>query len=164
MKTLYLARHAKSSWKDRDLDDIDRPLNKRGRRNAPDMAHRLQARNAKVDRVISSPALRALTTARSLVGGMDFDPKRIATDDRLYFRGIHAQLDIIREQPVTVDALMIAGHNPDTTSLLNFLCGYQTENVPTCAVATIRFDCNWNEIMGKDGVLVDYDFPKKEHS
>ena len=56
---------------------------------------------------------------------------------------------------------MIARHNPDTTGFLNFLCGFQTDNLPTCAVATIRFDCSWPRIQGESGILIDYDFPKK---
>jgi phosphohistidine phosphatase len=160
VKTLYLVRHAKSTWDDPGLNDQDRPLNPRGRRDARDMAQRLLARGVSVDLIISSPALRALTTVRELAQGFDYPADLIRSDAVLYFGEFGEQLGLIKRQPEIIDSLMLTGHNPDITLLLNFLCGKQTESVPTCSVATINLDCNWSDITGKVGVLKDYDFPR----
>ena len=84
MKTLFLVRHAKSSWDDTTLPDKDRPLNERGERDAPKMGKRLAKRDVKTDLILSSPARRALTTAKIIAKSIDYKPKKIVVDDRLY--------------------------------------------------------------------------------
>ena len=86
-KTLYLVRHAKSSWKDSSLDDRDRPLNKRGRRAAPDMGQRLAAQGHHPELIISSPANRARSTAKKIAEEIGYDPSLIRLDEALYFSG-----------------------------------------------------------------------------
>ncbi|MBT3206667.1 MAG: histidine phosphatase family protein [Gammaproteobacteria bacterium] len=164
MKTLYLVRHAKSSWKDKSLSDIQRPLNKRGFRSAPDMGERLKKADVEIDLIVSSPAIRAITTATILADAIGYDSRYITQDDRLYFEGQVSMFDIIRKTKSHYKSLMIVGHNPDMTSLLNKLCGYQTVNMPTCAIARIQFDMAWSEVIDHCGNLQSYDFPKKIHS
>ena len=84
MKTLFLIRHAKSSWDDTALPDKDRPLNDRGKRDAPKMGKRLAKRDVKPDLILSSPAKRALTTAEIIAKKLDYKLKDIVVDDRLY--------------------------------------------------------------------------------
>ena len=84
MKTLTLVRHAKSSWDDTELADFDRPLNRRGERDAPEMARRLAATGDPPDRIVSSPALRALQTARVLAPALGIDPASLVTESRVY--------------------------------------------------------------------------------
>jgi phosphohistidine phosphatase len=161
MKTLYLVRHAKSSWDDPSLDDRERPLNGRGRRNAPVMAQRLAQREVRIDNLVSSPALRALTTAHYLAQGIGFDEESIEIEPQLYFSGVTYMLQRIQAADPVCEHLMLVGHNPDMTSLLNHLCGHQTYNMPTCAIATIEFSGDWSQISARDGTLVDFDYPKK---
>ena len=164
MKTLYLVRHAKSSWKHPELSDIDRPLNKRGKSNAPMMADRLAQRLSGdvIEQIIASPAKRAQSTAKKLAAGIGFDWKQIDTARSLYFDGINAMLDVIRSTNEDHQHLMLVGHNPDMTDLLNELVGHVTYNMPTCAIATIQFDSSWSEIDFGKGALINYDYPKKK--
>lgn len=161
MKQLYLVRHAKSSWKNASLADIDRPLNNRGLTNAPEMATRLVEAGVAVDLIISSPANRALTTAHYLASKTGYEENNILLQPLLYFGGSSAMLDIIQNTPSSLQSLMLVGHNPDMTSLFNILCGYQTENMPTCAIASIHFQNTWSDVCADSGLLADYDYPKK---
>lgn len=160
MKILYLVRHAKSSWQDPSLSDQHRPLNKRGLSNAPEMGLRLHAENVEIDKIISSPANRALTTARFLASNIGYNEDNIEQNEQLYFGGTSTMINLIHHTPAEVDALMLVGHNPDMTMLLNRICGYQVDNMPTCAIATIRLDCEWPEVEDDSGSLLNYDFPK----
>lgn len=161
MKTLYLVRHAKSSWKDSSLSDLKRPLNKRGLRNAPEMGKRLLSAGITVDLIVSSPAKRALSTAQFLARATGYHSEHIVQDDRLYFESVSSMLAIIQKTKSTVNSLMLTGHNPDMTSLLNTLCGYQTDNMPTCTIATIQFDHDWKQAIANSGTLIEYDYPKR---
>jgi phosphohistidine phosphatase len=161
MKKLYLLRHAKSSWKDSSLTDEQRPLSKRGNKNAPQMGEYLAQRGIRLDRVISSPATRALTTARLVVSALEYDLDAIVHEPRLYFCGSRVMLDVLRETDDAVSNLMMVGHNPDMTSFVNSLCGYQTDNVPTCGLTTIEFDGRWAAVDTGDGRLLDYKIPRE---
>ena len=163
MKTLYLVRHAKSSWDDITLADSDRPLNKRGFKNAPEMGQLLANRGVRVDRIISSPALRAMTTAELIAAEIDYDPQAIEQNQQLYFEGVSAMMDIIHRLDPSLSSVMLVGHNPDITSLLNRLCGFQVSDMPTCAVATVKLNLNndWLEAAYDTGKMIDFDYPKK---
>ena len=162
MKKLYLVRHAKSSWDNNSLSDIERPLSRRGLKNAPDMASRLYSSGVILDLIISSPAGRAISTAQILASSIGYDIKAIQQQQQLYFRGVDSMLDIIKKTHSSVQSLMLVGHNPDMTSLFNKLCGYQTENMPTCAVACIHFDDNWQNVRFNSGRVFNYSYPKKQ--
>ena len=97
MKTLFLIRHAKSSWDDTALADNDRPLNARGKRDAPKMGKRLAKRGVKPDLILSSPATRALKTAEIIAKKLDYRRKNIVVDDRLYAVEADQLLDVIRK-------------------------------------------------------------------
>src|SRR5215510_15416674 len=112
MKTLFLVRHAKSSWKDRTLPDKERPLNDRGKRDAKEMGERLVQRDARPDLVLSSPARRALTTAKIIARELDYKPKNIVVDDRLYAVDADDLLDVIRKVGGESKRVMLFGHNP----------------------------------------------------
>ena len=160
MKKLYLVRHAKSSWEDDSLSDSQRPLNKRGQKNVLEMGRRLAASGLKPDLIIASPAVRALTTARQLASAIGYDQAAIVQNRQLYFEGKSAMLKLIQQTAPGVKSLMLVGHNPDMTSLLNSLCGFQVVNMPTCAIASIQFKQDWAEVSYERGFLFDYDFPK----
>lgn len=162
MKKLYLVRHAKSSWNDSSLSDLQRPLNSRGLKNAPEMGQRLNASNTNIELIISSPANRAFTTASLLASAIGYDVDNIQKHDGIYFNGQSSMLQIIQKTEPGIQSLMLVGHNPDMTYLLNSLCGYQVNNMPTCAIATIQFDHDWSQVTYDSGNLLDYDFPKNK--
>jgi len=160
-KILYLVRHAKSSWDDPSLADKDRPLSPRGLSSAPDMGRRLAAQGHKPDLVISSPARRALTTAKKIARETGYEESRILTDDHLYFSGTRSMVDLLEKLEDRFANVMIVGHNPAMSSLLNILCDSSVENMPTCAIAVVGFDMtSWSELSMTDGELLAYDYPK----
>jgi len=160
-KTLYLVRHAKSSWKDITLADMDRPLNKRGRRNSPDMGRRMLAQGHKPDLFISSPANRALSTASNIARELGIDESVIITDDELYFSGAEGMQGVLERVDDRYRKVMMTGHNPDMTYLMNRLGNTNVINMPTCAIAIIGFDmASWADLYSTDGVLLGYDYPK----
>lgn len=162
-KTLYLVRHAKSSWSDLSLADRDRPLNKRGRRSAPDMGKRLAASGDRPELIISSPARRAFSTAKKIAKELGFDKLDIVRDEGLYFSGTRGMLNLLESVDDSYQKVMIVGHNPAMTSLLNILSNSPVDNMPTCAIAVIDFDmASWSELGMTDGALQTYDFPKNQ--
>ncbi len=160
-KILYLVRHAKSSWKDASLSDMDRPLNKRGRRNSPEMGERMRVQGHHPDLIISSPANRAISTARNIARELDFDESEIVTDHDLYFSGAKSMLNVLESVDDRYRKVMMTGHNPTMEYLANRLCRTHHLNMPTCAIAIIGFDMeSWAELHSTDGVLLGYDYPK----
>lgn len=160
MKTLYLVRHAKSSWEDDALSDRERPLSKRGEKTAPQMGQRLKAAGVSVQRMISSPATRALSTAQFLASAIGYRRGAISQDAELYFEGADAMLACIQRVDDEIQTLMLVGHNPDITEFLNKLCSKRVVNMPTCAIATILLDSSWSDVSYHSGRLQSYDFPK----
>lgn len=163
MKTILLCRHAKSSWKDLSLADRDRPLNKRGKRNVPEMGRRLAERGITPDAVISSPAVRAVKTANRLVRELGFPKKNIQVRPAIYETSPTLLLALIRNLPETQETVILVGHNPEFTTLANILGNLHIINVPTCGIVALEFCVNtWEEIMEGKGSLVFFDYPKKD--
>jgi len=168
-KTVYLVRHAKSSWSDPTLSDQERPLNKRGTRNVPVMSQRLADHIAQLDGqfpspeyIISSPAIRAMHTAQGIAQALGLSGEYVHSHDKMYFCGAKAMLDILLTLNDQTQSLMLVGHNPDISSLHNLLNPLAVDKMPTCAIATIRFETeNWQDILRRGGSLVDFDYPKK---
>ncbi len=160
MKTLFLVRHAKSSWAEADLGDRERPLAERGRRDAPAMGRHLHKLGARVDLMVSSPALRALSTARLLARQLGYPRREIAVEERLY-PGTPAQLlRVIHRLETRLRHVMLIGHNPGMSELAHGFAGEIT-HLPTCAVAELRFEADtWNELGRGTCVLVRFDYPK----
>ena len=160
-KILYLVRHAKSSWTDDSLSDIDRPLNGRGRKSAPEMGMRLRQQGHRPDFIISSPANRAYSTACLIAKELDFDEADIVTHKNMYFAGLISITNMLEKLDDHYQKVMIVGHNPVMTSLMNTLANTSTINMPTCAIAMIGFDiASWTELDSVDGNLLGYDYPK----
>ena len=146
MKTLYLVRHAKAVKGDAALADRDRPLADRGREEAREMGKRLAERRVESDLLLSSPALRALTTAELIADELGWERKAIAVDDRLYASSAQGLLAVIRALDNELDTVMLFGHNPEFTELAHRLSSEIVE-MPTCAVAEFRFDTKtWSDI------------------
>jgi phosphohistidine phosphatase len=146
MKTLFLIRHAKSSWADTTLADQDRPLNDRGRRDAPRMGKRLAKMGVKPDLVVSSKAVRAITTAKIIAKKLHYRLKNIVVEDRLYPGAVRDLLKLVHELPGKRGVVMIVGHDPGLTQLARRFSGEVTE-MPTCTVAQFTFNAkSWREL------------------
>ena len=163
MKELILVRHAKSSWEDPALSDHERPLNKRGKRNAPEMGERLARSGYDPDLIVSSSAVRALDTARSVAGKLGYPREHIAVKERLFHAGVSELLQVIRGVDDSVDSLMLFGHNPGLTDLANHLGPKEILNMPTCAVLHLQVPGRRlvNAVGDAPGDEVRYDYPKR---
>jgi len=163
MKNLIVVRHAKSSWKDTTLADHLRPLNKRGKRDAPEMGARLADRALQVDRIISSPAVRALTTAQMIARAAGYPGKEIVIDERLYPGDLASLMALIRELDEPLHTVMLFGHNPGLTDLVNTIGDDTIDNVPTCGVVEITLPIDrWKQTGRKGALAVRFDYPKKD--
>jgi phosphohistidine phosphatase len=161
MKTIYVIRHAKSSWDDLALDDFDRPLNERGKRDVPRMAKRLKEKEPAIDTVISSPANRAITTAKGIADILQLDATHIRQEPRLYHASAETMLTIVQKLTDKVDTIMLVGHNPGLTDFVNELTGESIANVPTCGMVAITFTASeWSAIRWNTGKLLFFDYPK----
>lgn len=162
MKYLYLIRHAKSSWDNPGLTDMERPLNSRGKQDAPLMGKRLSAIGIKADLIITSPAKRARRTAKKIAKETGYPLKKIIIDNNLYLEGVNNLLKTIREIDEQYENVFLFGHNPDFTSLVNLLTHGQIYNIPTCGICRIAFDIDsWQLVTESKGKLILYDYPKK---
>lgn len=162
MKRLILCRHAKSSWKDLSLDDIDRPLNKRGKRDAPEMGGRMARLGIQPDAIISSPAKRARKTARQLAEALGFKKNNVIIVDRIYDAGVDELLDIIHGFDDADGLVIMVGHNPETTIVANLLGGLAIDNIPTCGVVALDFAVDsWRDVANAGGSMAFFDYPKR---
>ena len=140
MKTLTLVRHAKSSWKDTSLADLDRPLSKRGERDAPEMGRRIVAAGIRPSLIVSSPAVRAWTTARIIADAIGYPREFLQRDKTLYLASVNGILDVIVAQDPGFNSLMLVGHNPGFTDFANYLVPGLTNNIPTAGVVCVQLD------------------------
>ncbi len=162
-KQLFIIRHAKSDWDDPKLSDHDRPLNKRGHKNAPEMARRLVKKHLIPEKLVSSTALRALTTARYFADELDIKQKAIEQEPEIYEASASTLLNIVNGFDDKSDRVAIFGHNPGFTTLLLNLCGGDIYNMPTCSVAIVDFPFNsWKLISNGTGELRFFDYPKSQ--
>lgn len=160
---LTLIRHAKSSWSDDSLDDFDRPLNKRGKRDAPFMAERLATRGVMPDALVSSPARRAAATANKLAKGIAFGKDSIAWMEEIYHASVPELLAVIHSFDPAWRHVWLIGHNPGLTDLVNSLDAKAgIDNISTCGVVEIELDVNaWSDVTPGDGRVSSFDYPKK---
>lgn len=161
MKKLYLVRHAKSSWKYPELSDFERPLNQRGKKDAPKMGKWLRTRKIVPDLIISSPAVRASTTAKIFSEILSYPSEQIRYHDQMYGMGVVTLLDIIKKTEESVKRLMLFGHNPEITSLANTLSDTYIDNIPTCGIYALNIKAEkWKDINDKCSRLDFFQFPK----
>ncbi len=161
-KTLYLVRHAKSSWKNEGLTDAERPLNKRGKHDAPLMGKLLGQRGEKPDLLISSPAKRALSTAKLLAHELGYTKENIVVMEELYMADVSDFLKIVQNINDTAVSIMLFSHNPGITYFANFISGSDIENIPTAGVVRIDLDISsWIDADKTKGNRVFFEYPKK---
>ena len=161
MRTLYLVRHAKSSWSDPTLADRERPLSGRGLRAARKMGRRLARRDLRPDLMLSSPAVRALKTARLIARRLRYARRDILVDAGLYACSTADLLRTVRSLDERFPRVMLIGHNPELTGLAHRFCK-QITHMPTCAVACFTFDAEtWTDIGRHSALEIDFDYPKR---
>ncbi|MGQ9804611.1 MAG: SixA phosphatase family protein [Chlorobiales bacterium] len=162
MKQLYLIRHAKSSWDFPDLTDFERPLNKRGLRDAPFMGMILREKQIAPERFLSSPAKRALLTAQLFANAMNYPVEHIATDMRIYEASRQTLLEVIQSLPDELESVALFCHNPAVTELANFLSDKHLENVPTCGVFSVALASpTWRSLGQGKCIFNFFLYPKK---
>ena len=161
MKTLFLIRHAKSSWKDSELKDDERPLNDRGNKDAPIMARRMAESWPAPDKIVCSQAQRALETA-AIMNSFWWNERSIEIDERLYHGGASLSLEIIARIPSEVKSLALVFHNPTITHLANLLAQLSIPNVPTCGIVVLRPEvASWGQVEPGNCDFLDFEYPKK---
>ncbi len=161
MKRLYLVRHAKSSWEFGTLPDAERPLNERGYRDAPRMGDYLAGKYARPEKVVSSPAIRAYSTAFIVCRRWNYPVGAIALEPGLYETDADAYADVLRQQDDRAQSLLLAGHNFSITHLLSFILGKEVEEMPTGSVAVLDLElASWSELKRGSGRLLELVLPK----
>jgi phosphohistidine phosphatase len=162
MKTMFFIRHGKSNWKIPSLTDRERPLNDRGKRDAPFMARLLQERGVKPDVIISSPAVRAMTTTRFISRELLYPQERVVIDESLYLGTVEDLLSVVHSIQNSVNVAMIVGHNPALTLCADLLSGRDPDNIPTCGVVCIELHSErWDEVNRGSGTIRYFEYPKK---
>ena len=164
MKILTIVRHAKSSWKDTSLSDKKRPLNRRGERDAPEMGRRIHEHGIRPSLIVSSPAVRAWTTAKAVADAINYPREFLHKEDALYLASLNEILDVVIAQENGFNNLMMFGHNPGFTDFANFLVPGLTNNLPTAGVVSVKIDQDdWNLYEQPRTRLLVHDWPKKPH-
>ena len=162
MKYLYLIRHAKSSWADPALSDFERPLNKRGKRDAPFMGKRLAQYDKQPEIIFSSPAKRALKTARLIGAECGFKKNQIIVKKSLYTFSFEPIVEVVRRTEDSVNIQALVGHNHGLTECAELLSSTALDNIPTCGIVLIEFNLtSWNLVETGKGTLVMFDYPKQ---
>lgn len=163
MLRLTLVRHAKTEPGRSGQEDWDRVLEPRGQRDAPEMGGRLKERGLKPDRILSSPAVRALSTATVFARELGVAAGHVVQDERLYLAQPKDLLKVVRELGGEVPHLMVVGHNPGISEFADRLSAERSvDTMPTCAVYTLEFELEaWSELDWSTGVNADFDYPKR---
>jgi phosphohistidine phosphatase len=163
MKTLYLTRHAKSDRDNEILADIDRPLNARGYSDAHTMSLMMKQKGLTPDLIITSPAIRAISTALIFSMNFNINPSEIIINRNLYETSVKHYNDIITKTDNQYKHIMIFAHNPTISSFANSLTNSFTGDMPTCGIIGVKFNCkDWEHFTDTTGELVFYDFPRNQ--
>ena len=162
MKTLLLIRHAKSSWDDPALSDYERPLNERGKKDAPAMAERLYERGIKIDAFVTSPARRAKKTAEQFAKQYKKEPEDLLLKTELYMAGEETFYTVIEKLDDQSDCVAIFSHNPGITDFANSLIDdARIDNIPTCGIFAVSIEAKkWNKFREAKKKFLFFDYPK----
>lgn len=154
-RTLLFMRHAKSSWDDSSLKDFDRPLNKRGRKDAPKMGRYLLSLGLMPERIVSSPALRAKQTVELLSDVAGINQDQIEWDRSLYDNGADAYINAVHRTPSDVETVLVAGHNPTVEQVIERLSsGRADRRVTTANIACFKSTADqWSDVSEKNTIF-----------
>lgn len=160
MKKVYVIRHAKSDWSF-DVDDYDRPLNDRGKRDAPMMANRILQRGVTIDAFVTSPALRALNTCRAFMDVYEREEKQIILEPSLYHAPASTIWQVISSMDEKFSSIALFTHNNGITDFANSLGILRIDNMPTCSVVGFASSSDtWKDIQAGERMLLFLDYPK----
>lgn len=161
MKTLILVRHAKSDWGLAGLDDFDRPLNERGKKDAPVMAKRLKNKSVVIDAIIASPAKRAAKTAKVFAEEFGIKKGNIFFKDELYLPEAESFFSVIENVDDTLSNIAVFSHNNGITDFANLLTDTRIDNIPTCGVFAVKIHSKtWKEFRTEKKDFWFFDYPK----
>jgi phosphohistidine phosphatase len=162
LKTLLLIRHAKSSWDDAGLSDYERPLNDRGKKDAPLMADRLHERGMKIDAFVTSPAKRAKKTAEQFAKQYKKEPGDLILKTELYMAGQETFYNVIEKLDDQFDCVAIFSHNPGITDFANSLVeDARIDNIPTCGIFAVSIEAKkWSKLREAKKNFLFFDYPK----
>lgn len=161
MKTVIIVRHAKSSWDDPSMTDFERPLNDRGKKDAPEMASRLVKRKVTIDAFISSPAKRAKKTAAIFANEYGVEKDQVVLVDKLYHANERDFYEVISQLSESLGNIAVFSHNPGLTDFVNTLTDeIRTDNVPTCGMFAVSFEGNWQTFRDAPKKFLFFDYPK----
>ncbi len=159
-REIYLIRHAQTIEKQGDQKDIERDLTSVGLQNATRMGINFKNKKVAPDIIISSPATRAFTTARLMAEQINYEDTRIHLNDEIYNASIRTLLQVINQLKDQWQKVMIIGHNPSVSYLVEYLTGDEVGDMSTCGVAHMKFKVKlWSDIGEKTGSLVTYEYP-----
>ncbi len=166
MKTLYIIRHAKSSWAISGQPDFDRPLNERGKENATMMAQRLKDKGIIIDAFVSSPAKRAKKTCKAFCKVYNRDEEEIIFREELYLAPSHTYYDVVMATDNSYKRIAVFGHNPGISDFVNTLVSnVDIGDMPTCAVFSVQAETDdWAEFGSADKKFLFFDYPKNNSS
>jgi phosphohistidine phosphatase len=161
LKTLLLIRHAKSSWDSAVSSDFDRPLNERGKKDAPEMARRLIKSGMTIDLFVSSPARRAKKTAELFAREFHKQEGEILFIPRLYHAVQEDFYEIIRELDPRSNHVAVFSHNPGITDFANSLTEMRIDNMPTCSIFVVKIPVlTWAPFPDASKEFLRFDYPK----
>ena len=162
MKTLLIIRHAKSSWDNVNLNDIDRPLNDRGKRDGPAMAARLIKAGVRIDLFVSSPAKRARHTAELFAHTFGRKEKDIVLVPQLYHAQVQDFKEVVAGLDDRYDSVALFSHNPGITAFANILSSVRLDNMPTCSIFAVTGTAtSWKELLQTGTTFWFFDYPKR---
>ncbi|MFN4285794.1 MAG: SixA phosphatase family protein [Lacibacter sp.] len=160
-KILLLVRHAKSSWAEPGLADFDRPLNDRGKRDAPEMAQRLLQKKLIPDLLVTSTAKRARSTCKAFAEVLHV--KQVQQTDDLYLAGVDAFEQVVAALPDSANTVALFAHNPGITAYANTLTNVRVDDMPTCAIYAVEAACDsWRDFSAAEKRFLFFDYPKSK--
>jgi phosphohistidine phosphatase len=161
MKTLFLIRHAKSSWGNPQQNDFDRPLNERGKADAKMMAKRLKDKKISIDVFVSSPAVRAITTCEYFAKQYKQEKKSVILKSELYLAAPPVFEHVIEQLNDQFEHAVLFSHNNGITEFANTLTDARVDDMPTCSVFAIKVNAkSWKQFKQAKKDFWFFDYPK----
>ena len=164
MKTLLIIRHAKSSWANIGEKDFDRPLNERGKKDAPEMAEKLLSQHVPIDAFVSSPAKRAKKTCKAFMEVYGVEKENILLVDELYNAQASTFYQVVSNLNKESNHIALFSHNPGISEFANSLCnGVDIDDMPTCAVFAVEIPIDdWKDFASAEKKFLFFKYPKQD--
>lgn len=160
-KQLLIVRHAKSDWGNAEITDFNRPLNSRGKENVPEMGKRLKDRGIEPEIIISSSALRAISTAKLMAPEIGIPKDKIYKTRKIYEASCNQLLEMVNGFDNEFDFIALFGHNNGITDLTVYLTDADIFNIPTCGMVLVKFPFDdWKMVSKFSGEVEFFDYPK----